>query len=89
MHQRHTCIISAVAQASKVPLHHFCVSDNLTRMQDRDEPVVRKTISLPADLWRQVEDYQFERRVKRDAEAIRQLIALGLEAAQQRQKVKT
>lgn len=50
------------------------------------ETIVRKTFSLSADLWRRIEDFQFQNRVKRDAEAIRQLLELGLEAAQQRQK---
>lgn len=49
-------------------------------MSDAD-PITRKTVSLPASMWRQVEDYQFANRIKRDAEAIRRLIELGLEAA--------
>jgi hypothetical protein len=45
---------------------------------------------LPASLWQRIEDYQFQFRVKRDAEAIRRLIELGLQAAQQQgpEKVK-
>lgn len=50
-------------------------------MIEKPDPIVRKTVSLPASVWQQVEDYQFESRIKRDAEAIRSLILLGLEAA--------
>ena len=49
-------------------------------MSDAAEPIVRKTFSLPADLWRRVEDYQFRNRIKRDAEALRRLLERGLDA---------
>lgn len=39
-------------------------------------------VSLPADLAAQVEDYRFSHRMKTEAEAIRRLIELGLQAAQ-------
>jgi hypothetical protein len=45
------------------------------------DPSVRKTLALPADLWRRIEDYQFQNRIKRDAVALRHLLELGLEAA--------
>ena len=51
-------------------------------MTDRADPPIRKTVSLPASVWQQIEDYQFEHRVKRDTEAVRQLVELGLKAAQ-------
>jgi hypothetical protein len=38
-------------------------------------------VSLPARVWKEIEDYQFANRVKRDSEAIRRLIELGLKAA--------
>ena len=38
-------------------------------------------ISLPAELAEQVEDYRFSNRLKTEAEALRRLIQLGLEAA--------
>jgi len=50
---------------------------------DMSEPTdapIRKTVSLPASLWQQIEDFQFENRIKRDAEAVRTLIQRGLEA---------
>ncbi len=51
-------------------------------MPDEPDPVIRKSVSLPTSLWKQIEDYQFAHRVKRDAEAIRRLIELGLKATQ-------
>lgn len=49
-------------------------------MSEPADPPVRKTVSLPASLWQQIEDFQFENRIKRDAEAVRALIQHGLEA---------
>lgn len=49
-------------------------------MADADDTTIRKTISLPMRLWRRIEDFQFEARVKRDTEAVRQLLELGLQA---------
>jgi hypothetical protein len=43
----------------------------------------RKIVSLPAELARAIEDYRFANRLKTEAEAIRQLIDLGLKAAPQ------
>src|SRR3712207_507160 len=51
-------------------------------MTDRPDPPIRKTVSLPASLWQRIEDFQFEHRVKRDTEAVRKLIEIGLRAAQ-------
>jgi hypothetical protein len=42
----------------------------------------RKIFSLPAELAEQVEDYRFAHRLKTEAEAIRRLVKLGLEASQ-------
>ena len=39
-------------------------------------------VSLPAELAEQVENYRFENRLKTEADAIRRLIQLGLEAAE-------
>jgi hypothetical protein len=52
-------------------------------MADDDDTTIRKTISLPLKLWKRVEDFQFEARVKRDTEAVRRLIELGLRAHEQ------
>ncbi len=50
-------------------------------MSETPDPIVRKTVSLPASLWQRVEDYQFTNRIKRDTKAVRCLIELGLKAA--------
>lgn len=50
-------------------------------MSESNDPIVRKTVSLPASVWRQIEDFQFGNRLKRETEAIRRLIDLGLDAA--------
>lgn len=42
------------------------------------DPIIRKTVSLPASVWKRIEDYQFAHQVKRDAEAVRRLVDLGL-----------
>lgn len=62
-------------------------------MATTEDPIIRKSVSLPTSLWKRIEDFQFDHRqfdprVKRDAEAVRQLIELGLEAAKTRQKEK-
>jgi hypothetical protein len=51
-------------------------------MAEPDDPIIRKTVSLSASLWQRIEDYQFRNRVKRDAEAVRRLLELGLQAAE-------
>jgi len=57
-------------------------------MADKDDPIIRKTVSLPSSVWKQIEDFQFDYRVKRDAEAVRQLIERGLRDAKAEKKVK-
>ncbi|MFT8945958.1 MAG: hypothetical protein ABF876_05175 [Acetobacter aceti] len=49
-------------------------------MAENPDPPIRKTVALPSSLWQQVEDYQFANRIKKDAEAIRRLVQLGLES---------
>ncbi|MEM9670643.1 MAG: hypothetical protein AAF950_17135 [Pseudomonadota bacterium] len=41
----------------------------------------RKMVSLPSEMAEKVEDYRYEQRFKTEADAIRELIRLGLEAA--------
>jgi hypothetical protein len=50
-------------------------------MPTSTDPAIRKTVSLPASVWKQVEDFQFSHRIKRETEAVRRLIQLGLAAA--------
>jgi hypothetical protein len=44
------------------------------------ETTVRKLVSLPRDLVREIADYRFANRLNTEAEAIRRLIEAGLEA---------
>ena len=55
-------------------------------MSDEADAIVRKTVSLPASTWREIEDFQFSRRMKKDSVAIRYLIDLGLKAEAARKK---
>jgi hypothetical protein len=48
-------------------------------MSEKSDPVVRKTVSLPSSVWKQIEDFQFANRIKRETEAIRRLIEIGLD----------
>lgn len=45
------------------------------------ETTVRKLVSLPKTMVQEIDDFRFQERIKTEAEAIRQLIALGLEVA--------
>lgn len=47
-------------------------------MADDPDPLVRKTVSLPASVWRRIEDFQFANRIKRDTQAVRDLVEAGL-----------
>ena len=49
-------------------------------MPKEPEPLIRKSISLPGRLWAAVADFRFDRRLGSEAEAVRQLLAAGLEA---------
>ena len=49
-------------------------------MTDPADPVVRKTLSLPASVWRRIEDVQFANRIKKESVVLRLLIEAGLEA---------
>ncbi len=51
-------------------------------MEKQGDPIVRKTVSLPESVWLQIEDFQFANRIKRDTEAVRKLIELGLKASE-------
>lgn len=48
---------------------------------EKPDPIVRKTVSLPASLWARIDDYQLRHRIKRDTAAVRQLLQEALDAA--------
>jgi hypothetical protein len=49
---------------------------------------VKKLVRLTEEQEKQIVDFRFSKRLASENEAIRQLIALGLEAAKKREKVK-
>jgi len=70
---------SAQAENSAVaPLMHIVYGGG---MSDESDPIIRKSVSARTSLWQRIDDWQRDNRIKRDAEAIRRLLVLGLEAA--------
>ena len=41
---------------------------------------VRKLVSIPVDIWAQIEDYRFQNRFKTESAAIRDLLSRGLKS---------
>ncbi|GCD49804.1 hypothetical protein BJI49_11925 [Acetobacter pasteurianus] len=54
----------------------------ITYMAVNSETTTRKLVSMPKELVQEIENYRFANRIKTEAEAIRQLIKLGLEKAE-------
>lgn len=52
----------------------------ITVMTVNPATTVRKLVSLPRDLVREVEDFRFSHRINTESEAIRTLIRSGLDA---------
>jgi metal-responsive CopG/Arc/MetJ family transcriptional regulator len=50
-------------------------------MGDNSDPIIRKTVSLPASLWARIDEYQLRHRIKRDTAAVRRLIQDALDQA--------
>jgi hypothetical protein len=42
---------------------------------------IRKLVTLPLDLWREIEEYRWERRLKTESEALRMLLTAGIAAS--------
>jgi hypothetical protein len=61
-----------------VRLHQDHRRDRPSVMADASDPIIRKTVSLPARLWREIENFQFESRLKKDVDAVRRLVEVGL-----------
>ena len=57
-------------------------------MPPKKEQLVRKTMNLPAELLKAVEDFRYEARIPTETEAIRTLIEAGLRAEAGGRKVK-
>ena len=47
-------------------------------MTDTNTDQVRKTISIPRELWERIEDFRFRRRIGREVEAMRIILETGL-----------
>lgn len=62
---------------------HHCIYDvhQLAYLMTKSS-AIRKTISLDTALWARIEEYQFQQRIKCDAEVIRYLIAIGLQSVE-------
>jgi hypothetical protein len=52
-------------------------------MNAMPEKMVRKSVSLPEELWQAIDDFRFRRRVRSEAQAFREVVRLGIEAAAQ------
>jgi hypothetical protein len=63
------------------PLHQILGRGISALMSDTSDQIVRKSVSLPSSLWALIDDYRFQKRIRSDADTIRRLIELGLEAA--------
>ena len=48
-------------------------------MTTSQEPISRKTVTLPDSLWERVGQYRFFRQIPTEAEAVRQLLQAGVE----------
>lgn len=58
----------------------------ITFMAINRETTTRKLVSLSHEKVREIEAYRFDNRIKTEAEAIRRLIDLGLEASKRERK---
>lgn len=47
-------------------------------MEKDDDPVTRKSVSLPASMWDEIKKYGLQERIATDAEAIRRLLQYAL-----------
>jgi metal-responsive CopG/Arc/MetJ family transcriptional regulator len=47
-------------------------------MEKDTDPIIRKSVSAPASLWRRIDKYQFANEIKKESEAVRQLFEAGL-----------
>jgi Arc/MetJ-type ribon-helix-helix transcriptional regulator len=50
----------------------------ITRMPVNPDRMTRKLVSIPNELLRAIDDFRFQRRIRTESEAIRQLIERGL-----------
>lgn len=60
-------------------VHWFDAGTYSARMTRERTLGTRKMVSLPDDMWQQIDDYRFSNRIHTEAEAIRRLIRAGLD----------
>jgi hypothetical protein len=46
--------------------------------KEPDDPPTRKTVTLPASMWREITEHRFANRIGTEAEAVRQLLHAAL-----------
>ena len=49
-------------------------------MDRTPEPVTRKSVTLPNNMWAEVAEFRFSERIGSEAEALRRLVLAGLRA---------
>jgi hypothetical protein len=57
-----------------------CCYDATMSKKPAPDPVTRKSVSLPDDIWEEITAWRLARRISTEAEAIRQIILSGLAA---------
>ena len=50
------------------------------------DPIIRKTIALPARMWSEIADFRFSERIATEAEAMRRLLQMALKAERKKAK---
>lgn len=63
---------------------HWCIITSEVINMATDKP--RYTVSVDTDMFKQIEDFRFERRFQTRSEATAELIRLGLEALKKEQE---
>ena len=51
-----------------------------------DDPPTRKSVTLPASMWREITDFRFAERIGTEAEAVRRLLQATLKVAARKAK---
>jgi hypothetical protein len=64
------------------PLTHHCRSAIRLRMKEPEEKdlPVRKSVTMPQSMWRDIAQFQADERITTEAEALRRVVMAGLRA---------
>jgi hypothetical protein len=66
-----------------VRLNHctrWCYGAGMSSKPPSSDPIIRKTMPLPKSLWDAIADYRFGNRLNAEAEAMRQIVEIGVAA---------